>query len=157
MTTVAELLIEALAEHGVTARSGGSSATRSTPSPTRSGARSASSGSACATRRPARSPPARRPSSPAASGSAWAPSGPGAVHLLNGLYDAKKSHAPVLAICGQVPREEMGSDFFQEVDNDALFADVAVFNQTVTTRRPAPGAARAGGQRRARTSRASRC
>jgi len=30
--------------------------------------------------------------------------GPGAVHLLNGLYDAKKSHAPVLAICGQVPR-----------------------------------------------------
>jgi pyruvate dehydrogenase (quinone) len=59
--------------------------------------------------------------------------GPGAVHLLNGLYDAKKSHAPVLAICGQVPREEMGSEFFQEVDNDALFADVAVFNRTVTT------------------------
>ncbi len=58
--------------------------------------------------------------------------GPGAIHLLNGLYDAKKSHAPVLAICGQVPREEMGSEFFQEVDNDALFADVAVFNRTVT-------------------------
>ena len=38
--------------------------------------------------------------------------GPGALHLLNGLYDAAKSHAPVLAICGQVPREEMGSDFF---------------------------------------------
>ena len=55
--------------------------------------------------------------------------GPGAIHLLNGLYDAKKSHAPVLAICGQVPREEIGSDFFQEVDNDALFADVAVFNR----------------------------
>ena len=59
--------------------------------------------------------------------------GPGAVHLLNGLYDAKKSHAPVLAICGQVPREEMGSDFFQEVDNDAVFRDVAVFNRTVTS------------------------
>ncbi len=59
--------------------------------------------------------------------------GPGAVHLLNGLYDAKKSHVPVLAICGQVPREEMGSEFFQEVDNDALFADVAVFNKTVTS------------------------
>src|SRR6188474_768730 len=58
--------------------------------------------------------------------------GLGAIHLLNGLYDAKKSHAPVLAICGQVPREEMGSDFFQEVDNDVLFADVACFNQTVT-------------------------
>lgn len=58
--------------------------------------------------------------------------GPGAIHLLNGLYDAAKSHAPVLAIVGQVPREEMGSDFFQEVDNDALFADVSVFNRTVT-------------------------
>ncbi len=57
--------------------------------------------------------------------------GPGAVHLLNGLYDAKKSHAPVLAICGQVPREDIGSDFFQEVDNDVLFADVSVFNATV--------------------------
>ena len=59
--------------------------------------------------------------------------GPGSVHLLNGLYDAKKSHAPVLAICGQVPREEIGSDFFQEVDNDQLFADVAVFSRTVTS------------------------
>ena len=51
--------------------------------------------------------------------------GPGSIHLLNGLYDAKKSHAPVLAICGQVPLAELGSDFFQEVDNDVLFADVA--------------------------------
>ncbi len=59
--------------------------------------------------------------------------GPGAIHLLNGLYDAKKSHAPVLAITGQVPREDIGSDFFQEVDNDALFADVSVFCQTVTS------------------------
>ncbi|MCW2808350.1 MAG: poxB, partial [Marmoricola sp.] len=59
--------------------------------------------------------------------------GPGAIHLLNGLYDAKKSHAPVLAICGQVPREEMGTEFFQEVDNDALFSDVAVYHRTVTS------------------------
>ena len=59
--------------------------------------------------------------------------GPGAIHLLNGLYDAKKSRTPVLAICGQVPREEMGSDFFQEVDNDVLFADVSVFCETVTS------------------------
>ena len=58
--------------------------------------------------------------------------GPGAIHLLNGLYDAKKSHAPVLAIIGQVPREDMGTDFFQEVDNDALFADVSVWCQTLT-------------------------
>ena len=47
--------------------------------------------------------------------------GPGSIHLLNGLYDAKKSHAPVLAICGQVPLAELGSEFFQEVDNDRLF------------------------------------
>jgi pyruvate dehydrogenase (quinone) len=59
--------------------------------------------------------------------------GPGAIHLLNGLYDARKSHAPVLAICGQVPREEMGTEFFQEVDNDALFSDVAVYHRTVTS------------------------
>src|SRR5204863_8550092 len=58
--------------------------------------------------------------------------GPGSIHLLNGLYDAKKSHAPVLALCGQVPLAEIGTDFFQEVDNDALFADVAVFRATVT-------------------------
>lgn len=64
--------------------------------------------------------------------------GPGAIHLLNGLYDAKKSHAPVLAICGQVPREEIGSDFFQEVNNDVLFADVAVFNRTVTSAEQLP-------------------
>lgn len=59
--------------------------------------------------------------------------GPGSVHLLNGLYDAKKSHAPVLAICGQVPLPEVGSDFFQEVDNDRLFSDVAVYARTVTS------------------------
>lgn len=57
--------------------------------------------------------------------------GPGAIHLLNGLYDAAKSHAPVLAICGQVPRAQIGSAFFQEVDNHTLFADVAVFNETL--------------------------
>jgi pyruvate dehydrogenase (quinone) len=59
--------------------------------------------------------------------------GPGSIHLLNGLYDAKKSHAPVLAICGQVPVAEMGSDFFQEVNNDVLFSDVAVFARTATS------------------------
>src|SRR6478609_5441026 len=58
--------------------------------------------------------------------------GPGSLHLLNGLYDAKKSHAPVLAICGQVPTSELGSNFFQEIDNNAVFADVSVFHATVT-------------------------
>ncbi|MFD9517461.1 thiamine pyrophosphate-dependent enzyme [Streptomyces sp. NPDC059979] len=59
--------------------------------------------------------------------------GPGSVHLLNGLYDAAKSRAPVLAICGQVPLAEIGSDYFQEVDNDLLFRDVAVYRATVTS------------------------
>ena len=59
--------------------------------------------------------------------------GPGSIHLLNGLYDAAKSHAPVLAICGQVPLAEIGSDYFQEVDNDLLFTDVATFRATITS------------------------
>ncbi|MFI1439802.1 thiamine pyrophosphate-dependent enzyme [Streptomyces fructofermentans] len=59
--------------------------------------------------------------------------GPGSVHLLNGLYDAAKSRTPVLAICGQVPLAELGSEYFQEVDNDLLFRDVAVYRATVTS------------------------
>ncbi|MBV1947247.1 thiamine pyrophosphate-dependent enzyme [Streptomyces sp. BV129] len=59
--------------------------------------------------------------------------GPGSVHLLNGLYDAAKSGTPVLAIAGQVPQAEIGTDYFQEVDNDLLFKDVAVFRATVTS------------------------
>ncbi|MFE7166664.1 thiamine pyrophosphate-dependent enzyme [Streptomyces sp. NPDC057616] len=58
--------------------------------------------------------------------------GPGSVHLLNGLYDAAKSRTPVLAVAGQVPLSELGSDAFQEIDNDLLFRDVAVFRATVT-------------------------
>ncbi|MFJ9248608.1 thiamine pyrophosphate-dependent enzyme [Streptomyces sp. NPDC101776] len=58
--------------------------------------------------------------------------GPGSVHLLNGLYDAAKSRTPVLAIAGQVPLSELGSDAFQEIDNDLLFRDVAVFRATIT-------------------------
>lgn len=58
--------------------------------------------------------------------------GPGSLHLINGLYDAKKSHAPVLAICGQVPTMSMGTDSFQEVNNDSVFADVSVYRATVT-------------------------
>jgi pyruvate dehydrogenase (quinone) len=65
--------------------------------------------------------------------------GPGSIHLLNGLYDAKKSHAPVLAICGQVPLADLGSDMFQEVDNDLLFRDVACFTRTITSAEQATG------------------
>lgn len=59
--------------------------------------------------------------------------GPGSIHLLNGLYDAAKSRTPVLAIAGQVPVTDMGSDYFQEVDNDALFSDVAAFHATISS------------------------
>ena len=57
--------------------------------------------------------------------------GPGAIHLLNGLYDAKMDHAPVMAITGQIPRSEIGSNYHQEVNLDRLFDDVCVYNQTV--------------------------
>jgi pyruvate dehydrogenase (quinone) len=51
--------------------------------------------------------------------------GPGAIHLLNGLYDAKLDHAPVVAVIGQQHRSTLGSGYMQEVDLRTLFADVA--------------------------------
>jgi len=54
-----------------------------------------------------------------------ATSGPGAIHLLNGLYDAKLDRQPVLAIVGQQARSSMGGDYQQEVDLVSLFKDVA--------------------------------
>jgi len=58
-------------------------------------------------------------------GVCMATSGPGAIHLLNGLYDAKLDHQPVLAIVGQQARAGLGGNFQQEVDLGALFKDVA--------------------------------
>jgi len=60
-----------------------------------------------------------------------ATSGPGAIHLLNGLYDAKMDGAPVLAITGQTYHDLMGMHYQQEVNLLNLFADVTVFNQQV--------------------------
>ena len=54
-----------------------------------------------------------------------ATSGPGAIHLLNGLYDAKLDHQPVLAVVGQQKRSAMGGEYQQEVDLLSLFKDVA--------------------------------
>ncbi|MEJ8660794.1 thiamine pyrophosphate-requiring protein [Streptomyces sp. MS1.AVA.4] len=54
-----------------------------------------------------------------------ATSGPGAIHLLNGLYDAKLDHVPVVAIVGQTNRSAMGGSYQQEVDLLALYKDVA--------------------------------
>ncbi|MFD7698315.1 thiamine pyrophosphate-requiring protein [Streptomyces sp. NPDC059805] len=62
-----------------------------------------------------------------------ATSGPGAIHLLNGLYDAKLDHVPVVAIVGQTHRTAMGGSYQQEVDLHTLFKDVASdFVETVT-------------------------
>lgn len=60
-----------------------------------------------------------------------ATSGPGAIHLLTGLYDAKLDGAPVLAITGQTYHDLLGMRYQQEVDLLSLFKDVAVFNQQV--------------------------
>ncbi|HET7054697.1 MAG TPA: thiamine pyrophosphate-binding protein, partial [Solirubrobacterales bacterium] len=54
-----------------------------------------------------------------------ATSGPGAIHLLNGLYDAKLDHQPVVAIVGQQKRVSLGAAFQQEIDANTLFKDVA--------------------------------
>jgi pyruvate dehydrogenase (quinone) len=57
-------------------------------------------------------------------GVCMATSGPGAIHLLNGLYDAKLDHVPVVAIVGQTSRSALGGSYQQEVDLQSLFKDV---------------------------------
>ena len=65
--------------------------------------------------------------------------GPGAVHLLNGLYDAKLDHVPVVAIIGQQDTTVLGSEYQQEIDLQSLFKDVAAqFVQTVLSAEQAP-------------------
>ena len=61
-----------------------------------------------------------------------ATSGPGGIHLLNGLYDAKLDHAPVLAITGMQETSVLGTGYQQEVHLDHLFADVAEYNLMIT-------------------------
>lgn len=60
-----------------------------------------------------------------------ATSGPGGIHLLNGLYDAKCDGQPVLAITGHTFHDLIGTHYQQDVDLDKLFMDVAVYNQRV--------------------------
>jgi pyruvate dehydrogenase (quinone) len=65
-------------------------------------------------------------------GVCMATSGPGAVHLLNGLYDAKLDHVPVLAIVGQQKRTSLGAHYQQEIDLPVLYTDVAEFVEMCT-------------------------
>jgi pyruvate dehydrogenase (quinone)/pyruvate oxidase len=68
-----------------------------------------------------------------------ATSGPGAIHLLNGLYDAKLDHVPVLAITGMQETSVLGTGYQQEVHTDKLYADLAEYNLVVENPAQIPG------------------
>jgi len=64
--------------------------------------------------------------------------GPGALHLINGLYNAKKARTPVLAITGQIPRELQGTNYFQEVDLKKVFDDICTYQAIIRSAAEAP-------------------
>jgi pyruvate dehydrogenase (quinone) len=64
--------------------------------------------------------------------------GPGSTHLVAGLYEACRDHAPVLALSGQMPRQLQGLDYFQATDPDLLFRDVALYTETISSPAQAP-------------------
>src|SRR5690625_2054486 len=84
--------------------------------------------------------------------------GPGAVHLLNGLYDAKQDGAPVLAIVGQVSSNMVGTNAFQELNLEHIFEDVAVFNERAESAEQLPDLLRSEERRvgKVRTTRRAR-
>lgn len=73
--------------------------------------------------------------------------GPGAMHLVNGLADASLDGAPVLAITGQVARDQIGMGQHQEVDLEGVFRSIASYSQTITSAAQAPAAIRQAIQR----------
>ena len=64
--------------------------------------------------------------------------GPGSTHLVAGLYEASRDHAPVLALSGDMPRQMHGTDHIQTTDTDLLFRDVSLYTETVTSPAQAP-------------------
>ncbi|MFD0592392.1 thiamine pyrophosphate-binding protein [Catellatospora coxensis] len=58
--------------------------------------------------------------------------GPGNLHLINGLFDANRSRVPVLAIAAQIPRDEIGSGYFQETHPQELFRECSVYRELVS-------------------------
>ena len=60
--------------------------------------------------------------------------GPGSTHLVAGLYEASRDHAPVLALSGDMPRKMQGIDFFQTTEPDLLFRDVSLYTETISRR-----------------------
>src|SRR4029077_8878391 len=65
--------------------------------------------------------------------------GPGSNHLVAGLYEASRDHAPVLALSGEMPRKMQGTDFIQTTEPDLLFRDVSLYTETIATAAQAPG------------------
>ena len=65
--------------------------------------------------------------------------GPGSTHLVAGLYEASRDHAPVLALSGDMPRKMQGIDFIQTTKPDLLFRDVSLYTETVSSPEQAPG------------------
>ncbi len=64
--------------------------------------------------------------------------GPGALHLINGLYNAKRERCPVLAVTGQVPMSQLGTNFHQEADLTKIFDDVCAFQAVIRSPEEAP-------------------
>src|SRR5271167_3423011 len=64
--------------------------------------------------------------------------GPGSNHLVAGLYEASRDHAPVLALSGDMPRQYRGTDYIQATDPDLLFRDVALYTETISSAAQAP-------------------
>src|SRR5246500_765376 len=59
--------------------------------------------------------------------------GPGSTHLVAGLYEAARDHAPVLALSGDMVSKMRGTDFFQATEPDLLFRDVSLYTETITS------------------------
>jgi len=59
--------------------------------------------------------------------------GPGSTHLVAGLYEASRDHAPVLALSGDMPRPMHGTDFIQTTEPDLLFRDVSLYTETISS------------------------
>src|ERR1700760_2702807 len=64
--------------------------------------------------------------------------GPGSTHLVAGLYEANRDHAPVLALSGDMPRKVQGIDYFQTTAPDLLFRDVSLYTETISSPAQAP-------------------
>src|ERR1700723_3913068 len=64
--------------------------------------------------------------------------GPGSTHLVAGLYEASRDHAPVLAISGDMARKMHGTDFIQTTEPDLLFRDVSLYTETISSTAQAP-------------------